>query len=95
MVKSIEILAVQSRKRVSSARRRGGDLGTTVWATGISVAQTGISVAQTVAALCRLEPSPRRLASICGAVAVHVLGRKTHVLRIVCKKCGDVQRALS
>ena len=43
-----------------------------------------ISVAHSVAEACAFRPEARRLASICSAEALHVVGRKIHVLRTVC-----------
>ena len=64
--------------------RKEGRLADTVWATGISVTLTVISVAHSVAEACAFRPEARCLASICSAEALHVVGRKIHVLRTVC-----------
>ena len=69
---------------------RGSDWGVPVSVTGFSVTLTGKSVAQSVADQCRFRPSARRLASIWRAEALHVIGRKTHVLRTVCNADGGV-----
>ena len=63
-----------------------GGTGITVWATGFSLAQTGFSLAQSVASECVFSTAPRFFASIWWADAVHVFGRKIHVVDIVCKK---------
>ena len=89
-INSIKILATQARKRRSPARRRASVCGVTVSVTGFSVTLTGKSVAQSVADQCRFRPSARHLASIWRAEALHVIGRKTHVLRTVCNADGGV-----
>ena len=63
-----------------------GGTGITVWATGFSLAQTGFSLAQSVASECVFSTAPRFFAPIWRTDAVHVFGRKIHVVDIVCKK---------
>ena len=84
LVKSIEITAPQARKPPSPTHQRVSHWAVRVSVTGFSVTLTGKSVAQSVADQCRFRSSARRYASICRAEALHVFGRKTHVLRTVC-----------
>ena len=90
LVKSIENTASQARKPPSPTRQRVSHWAVRVSVTGFSVTLTGKSVAQSVADQCRFRPSARRLASIWRAEALHVIGRKTHVLRTVCNADGGV-----
>ena len=76
--------AYDARKAPSPTLRRVSDSRSTVWATGFSVAQTVFSVAVTVRGVCAFPVSARFGASICSVAAVHVIGRKIHVLRTVC-----------
>ena len=84
LVNSFEKPVSEARKMPSPTCRRDGDWRVTVWATGFSVAQTVFSVAVTVRGVCAFPVSARFGASICSVAAVHVIGRKIHVLRTVC-----------
>lgn len=64
--------------------------GKTLSVTVFSVAQTEKSVALSLREPAGFRRLPRRLASICRGEALHVVGRKTHVFRTVCKAYGMV-----